>query len=100
MVGRQNHRWTIPSIYSRSVEVLRDEGVLSLWFKVLGELAYRRLLLLRRPLDAPTPTIEPSLAIEVGRLEESDTEQYLDFRLTGQTEQRSFFMGRNESASR
>jgi hypothetical protein len=46
-------RWTLPSVASRAREVLRDEGARSLWFKVLGETVYRRMLVTELRLPAP-----------------------------------------------
>ncbi len=35
-------RWTWPQILKRAAEVRREEGLKSLWFKILGETVYRR----------------------------------------------------------
>src|SRR5207302_3972274 len=36
-------RWTFATALVRAVQVAREEGVRSLWFKALGETIYRRL---------------------------------------------------------
>lgn len=41
-------------VWRRAGATLRREGPRSLWFKVLGALCYRRLLLVERVLDGPT----------------------------------------------
>lgn len=47
---KQSH-WTPGRIWHRVKEVLHQEGLRSLWFKVLGETVYRRLLLVERVLE-------------------------------------------------
>jgi ribosomal protein S18 acetylase RimI-like enzyme len=37
--------WTLRAVVERGREVLRQEGVKSLWFRTLGELGYRRAML-------------------------------------------------------
>jgi ubiquinone/menaquinone biosynthesis C-methylase UbiE len=64
--------------WQRAREVLRDSGPRSLWFKVLGELVYRRALMCARPLDAPTaraPQVPPG--VELGELEVAELDAYL-----------------------
>jgi GNAT superfamily N-acetyltransferase len=66
-------------IVSRSAAIFRSAGARGLWFKILGEFAYRRSLLLERALDAPLPALagagEP-LELEV--LDASDAEELVD----------------------
>jgi GNAT superfamily N-acetyltransferase len=40
----------------RALRVLREEGLRTFWFKLLGELGYRRLFLLERSLTEPIST--------------------------------------------
>lgn len=47
---KQSH-WTPGRIWRRIKEVLRQERLGSLWFKLLGETVYRRLLLVERVLE-------------------------------------------------
>ena len=42
--------WTLRAIIERAGQVLRQEGVKSLWFRVLGELGYRRTILFQLDL--------------------------------------------------
>jgi hypothetical protein len=44
-------QWTAVRVWHRAKQVLREEGLKSLWFKILGETVYRRLLLLERVLE-------------------------------------------------
>lgn len=43
--------WTPTLIWRRARQVLREEGLKSLWFKLLGETVYRRLLVIERVLE-------------------------------------------------
>jgi GNAT superfamily N-acetyltransferase len=54
MSRRDFDSWSIRGLWRRTREVLRDEGLRSLWFKILGEICYRRLLLVERVLDGST----------------------------------------------
>lgn len=38
----------------RAAAIVREDGLLALWFRILGELCYRRVLLLESPLPAQT----------------------------------------------
>ena len=50
-LARQSPRWTPSSVWTRAREVLRQEGLRSLWFKVLGEVCYRRLAIIEKIFD-------------------------------------------------
>ena len=64
----------------RTAEVLRTEGPRSLFFKVLGELGYRRLLLIERDLAAPPAGEFCRLpGAEARRIEPEDADAYLAF---------------------
>jgi len=64
----------------RAFVTLRDEGLKSFWFKLLGEFGYRRLLLVERMLDRPVADYTPRLPVDVSMLEESQIDDYLAFR--------------------
>ncbi len=64
----------------RAVEVLRIEGLQSLYFKVLGETIYRRVVLLERSLDEPVSPIDPSLPLTFGLLRKTDIDEVAAFR--------------------
>jgi len=47
----------------RAVKILKDDGIRSLFLKLLDETRiYRRVLLLERPLDKITPNIKPTIS--------------------------------------
>jgi GNAT superfamily N-acetyltransferase len=76
-----SERWSPRRALARALSVLRDEGLRSLWFKVLGETLYRRLRLVElRPEDAVQTA---SLSLEFGFLEPSDAADYLRLRPGG-----------------
>ena len=64
----------------RAIVVLRSEGLESFWFKLLGEIGYRRLLLLERPLAQPISDFTPGLPVRIDTLKESEVRDYLAFR--------------------
>jgi GNAT superfamily N-acetyltransferase len=76
----EGERWKFWMALERAKEVLRQEGVRSLWFKLLGETVYRRLLLLERPLQDPIPTVTACVPIESSLLQQSEVAEYLAFR--------------------
>lgn len=64
----------------RAIEVLRTEGVWSLWFKVLGETVYRRVVLMERLLDEPVAEVTPRLPMVVGLLRDTEVDDYITLR--------------------
>jgi GNAT superfamily N-acetyltransferase len=64
----------------RAIVVLRSEGLKSFWFKLLGEIGYRRLLLLERQLAQPIFGFTPRLAVRIDTLKENEVGDYLAFR--------------------
>lgn len=72
--------WTPGEVRTRSLEVFREEGLKALWFKALGEIFYRRMLLLECVLtDLPAPDA-PRIDVGFHRLTASDVEAYVRFR--------------------
>lgn len=63
--------------WTRARAAWRRAGVRGLWFGACADLAYRRLLLLERPLDAPPPVLEVP-PLEIVRLD--DEPDYRSFR--------------------
>lgn len=72
--------WTGRRIVARAAEILRTDGVRTLWFKILGETVYHRLLLSERRLDEPIPEVRSALPITIGFLGPGDIDAYLLFR--------------------
>ena len=68
------------NVVRRAIAVLRHQGLKSFWFKILGELGYRRLLLLERSLAQPVSEVIAGLPIRVDVLQETDVDDYLVFR--------------------
>jgi hypothetical protein len=64
----------------RAIAVLRYQGLRSFWFKILGELGYRRMLLLERSLAESVSEVTAGLPVHVDVLQESEVEDYLAFR--------------------
>ena len=64
----------------RALLTLRGEGVRSFWFKLLGEVGYRRLLLLDQPLDHAVPQFSPTLPVDIAELSRDELGAYLAFR--------------------
>jgi GNAT superfamily N-acetyltransferase len=75
-----NYAWTCQRVRKRAVEVLRTEGLAGLWFKVLGETVYRRVVMVERCLDDPPIRVDPTLPITIDLLRETDVEEYVRFR--------------------
>lgn len=67
-------------MFNRAVNVLREEGAKGFFFKLLGEIGYRRLLLLERPLDEPVPEIKTTLPVSIRLLDKTELDEYLAFR--------------------
>lgn len=67
-------------IWQRAIEVLRTEGWCSLWFKLWGEILYRRVVIVERSLDEPLPPVEARLPVTLGLLQESEVDEYVAFR--------------------
>ena len=64
----------------RALLTLRGEGVRSFWFKLLGEIGYRRLLLLDQPLIHAVPQFSPTLPVAIAQLAADELDEYLAFR--------------------
>jgi hypothetical protein len=52
-----SRRWTPRTIVARAAEVSRAEGLGSLALRVVGELGYRRMILMERPFDLAMPDL-------------------------------------------
>lgn len=75
--------WTAGSALRRARELQRAEGARTAWFAALGELGYRRLVLLERRLDAPPAPPTAGAALEVAPLAPADCEEYAAARGDG-----------------
>jgi RimJ/RimL family protein N-acetyltransferase len=66
--------------FSRAAEVLRTEGPVSLWFRILGETVYRRAILIERLLQEPIMEQQAGVNVEVSLLTAGDLDEYLAHR--------------------
>lgn len=73
--------WTFRLALQRIGEIVHEEGLWTLWFRILGELGYRRVMLLKRSLLEPIPDATPRVPVTVGLLERTDIIEYLEFRV-------------------
>jgi RimJ/RimL family protein N-acetyltransferase len=69
------------NVVERAVRVLREEGIKSFCFKLLGEIGYRRYLLLERSLEEPIPHAETHLPITIELLKKAEADEYSMFRV-------------------
>lgn len=69
------------NVVERAIRVFREEGIKSFWFKLLGEIGYRRYLLLERSLEEPIPHIEAHLPVTIELLKKTEADEYSMFRV-------------------
>jgi GNAT superfamily N-acetyltransferase len=74
-------RWSVAAAVSRAVQVLREDGLATLWFKILGETFYRRVLILVCDLDGYVPEVRARIPVEFGMLEAGQEREYLAHRV-------------------
>jgi GNAT superfamily N-acetyltransferase len=65
----------------RAIEILKEEGIRSFWFQLLGKIGYRRLLLRERLLEEPIPEVKPNLPVTIELLKKTELDEYLKFRI-------------------
>ena len=63
----------------RAYEILRQQGIWVLWMKLLGELGYRRMLLVERLLDDRVRFPSSRVPVTVSMLRESEVDEYVAF---------------------
>src|SRR5271154_723922 len=68
------------NVARRATEILRSEGARVLWFRILGETVYRRMILFERRLDAPIVAASPAVPLEISQLQPGDVDEYVAFR--------------------
>ena len=64
----------------RACEILRSEGARVLWFRLLGETFYRRMILFERRLEQPATPGQPEVAVTISLLQPSEVGEYAAFR--------------------
>jgi GNAT superfamily N-acetyltransferase len=63
----------------RAWEILRRQGFRSLWFHLLGETFYRRVILFERPLSAPIPSASAAVPVDISLLKPGEVDEYVAF---------------------
>lgn len=63
----------------RALTILRELGPVALWWKVLGELGYRRVILFERPLGTGSDPKPPPPPVELGLLRADEVDAFLSF---------------------
>lgn len=74
-------RWTFHLALQRIGEIVREEGLRTLWFRILGELGYRRMTLLQRAPLEPISEVVTRLPVTIGLLERTKITEYLKLRV-------------------
>ena len=69
--------WTLGSAVGRAREVMREQGPKALWFKLLGETTYRRLIVFEFKLDQPIPAAPVRSAVEFDFLRPDQIDDHL-----------------------
>jgi GNAT superfamily N-acetyltransferase len=72
--------WTWRYRLRQVITTLQEEGLKSLWIKILSKTVYRRQILFERPLHEPIALVRPRLPVVVSLLQETEVEEYLGFR--------------------
>jgi SAM-dependent methyltransferase len=78
--SRQINTMSTRDVARRVKEILREGGIRTLWFKVLGETFYRRMWLFERRLDEPIASLTAPDDIEFGTLCEDEIERCSELR--------------------
>ena len=73
-------RWTLRQLLGRFIEVVRTEGLTSLWFKIIGECFYRRLVILEHDLPPEVQKMKLPGHVEMRLLKSDELDAYLDAR--------------------
>lgn len=76
----QKKKWTAPLVFKRAIEVFHTNGIQGLWFGIMGECFYRRLILFNRPLDEPIELIVPKIPVKISELTQNNVNDYICFR--------------------
>ena len=79
-------RWGPASVLRRALEVARAEGWRTLWFRVLGETVYRRLIVMERPFLQPVARGDRS-SLDFGLLARDELAEYLALRPDAEREE-------------
>ena len=73
-------RATPSAVWRTAAATFQGDGIRGLWFKTLGEIGYRRAVLLECPLDRPAPSVAARIPLTVELLDQSQLDEYNAFR--------------------
>jgi ribosomal protein S18 acetylase RimI-like enzyme len=65
---------------TRAFRTARTRGPVNLWFRILGEIAYRRVVVLECRLDGELPEIAARVPVRIALLTSADLEHFARFR--------------------
>jgi GNAT superfamily N-acetyltransferase len=65
--------------WRRAPEILRTEGLRSVWARIVGRLVYRRLVVMSTDLSAPVSKVECELDLTISELTPDDVDAYVAF---------------------
>ena len=65
---------------TRAFRTVRKRGPVNLWFRMLGEIAYRRVEVLECRLDAELPEVAARVPVRIALLTSADLEHFSRFR--------------------
>lgn len=68
------------NVIDRASEILREEGARALWFRVLGEIVYRRMILFERRLEEPLAPAACEVPVAISQLRMDEVNEYTAFR--------------------
>ncbi len=68
------------NVIDRASEILRSEGARVLWFRILGETVYRRMILFERWLEQPVAAAGCEVPVAISQLQMHEVNEYVAFR--------------------
>jgi hypothetical protein len=69
------------SVIERASEILRSEGARVLWFRILGEIVYRRMILFECRLEeTPMAAVRCEIPVVISQLRVDEVNEYAAFR--------------------
>jgi hypothetical protein len=71
--------WTPGNALRRASQILRAEGPRVLWFRLLGEIVYRRMIFFERSLDETIASGRSELPVTISRLQPHEADDYAIF---------------------
>jgi hypothetical protein len=64
------------NVIGRASEILRSEGARVLWFRILGETVYRRMILFERWLEEPVAPAQCDVPVAISKLQMHEVTEY------------------------